>query len=88
MPALVAGHGDSLCVFLDGRIHHFFHTPVVPLMNNFTARRPHDSTMMLMAASCPSKRLAAVMRRTLFFGLYAGRSSSAVNGLCLSFFLD
>ena len=46
MPALVGGHGNSVGVFLDGTIHHLFHTAVVTQVDHFHPGglddAPHD----------------------------------------------
>ena len=35
MTALVGSHRDRMSIFLNGAIHHFFHTAIMPKMNNF-----------------------------------------------------
>jgi hypothetical protein len=66
--ALVGADGDALHVFLQRRGHDLVDRAVVPEVHHLAPMPWRMRRMMLIAASWPSKRAAAVTKRTLCAG--------------------
>jgi hypothetical protein len=81
MPALIGADRDPLHVLLEGRRHDLGDTAVVPEVDDLGPCDCSSRRMMLIAASWPSNRLAAVTKRTGLTGTWRagfsvmGRSS-------------
>ena len=68
VPTLIRANRDGVSILLNGRFNDVGHGTIVAQMNDLCTARLYQSSMILMAASCPSNKDAAVTTRILLDG--------------------
>jgi hypothetical protein len=72
VPALVAGNGNGLSIFLNGAVHDFLHRTVVPQVNNLGAAALNNAAHDIDSRVVPIKQRGGRDNTNVVFRLVGG----------------